>query len=187
MSDADLRYQHLRGDITDPRHGRQRRDGVLLEHIGGRGLANLDPTPGSVGKCVDLVWPDQVAALVTQLTRRAIANRTAIDAQFRDSGVAYQVRVTAHGPDRAICVIRPAAVAGEENVAASTAELPTHSPFWTKDDMCMLERQCLWELAQCGFCTSPLKTRPFPFTHLARRAIPLLVFRVGCHPADLVI
>jgi EAL domain-containing protein (putative c-di-GMP-specific phosphodiesterase class I)/GGDEF domain-containing protein len=101
-----------------------RRDGVLLEHIGGRGLVNLGPITGSVGKRLDLVWPDQVAALVTQLTRRAIAGRTAIDAQFRDGGVAYQVRVTAQGPDRAICVIRPASAAGEEDVAAKTAELP---------------------------------------------------------------
>jgi hypothetical protein len=99
-------------------------DGVLLEHIGGRGLANLDPPTGSVGKRLDLVWPDQIAALVTQLTRRAIANRSAIDAQFRDGGVAYQVRVTAQGPDRAICVIRPASVTGEEDDPAPTAALP---------------------------------------------------------------
>jgi EAL domain-containing protein (putative c-di-GMP-specific phosphodiesterase class I)/GGDEF domain-containing protein len=101
-----------------------RRDGVLLEHIGGRGLANLNPTTGSVGKRLDLVWPDQVAALVTQLARRAIANRSAIDAQFRDGGVAYQVRVTAQGPDRAICVVRPASVTGEVDDPAPTAALP---------------------------------------------------------------
>lgn len=101
-----------------------RRDGVLLEHIGGRGLANLNPAAGSVGKRLDLVWPDQVAALVTQLARRAIANRSAIDAQFRNDGVAYQVRVTAQGPDRAICVIRPASVTGEVDDTATTAALP---------------------------------------------------------------
>jgi EAL domain-containing protein (putative c-di-GMP-specific phosphodiesterase class I)/GGDEF domain-containing protein len=101
-----------------------RRDGVLLEHIGGRGLANLGPTTGSVGKRLDLVWPDQVAALVTRLTRRAIANRGAIDAQFRDGGVDYQVRVTPQGPDRAICVIRPASVAGDADDPAPTAASP---------------------------------------------------------------
>jgi EAL domain-containing protein (putative c-di-GMP-specific phosphodiesterase class I)/GGDEF domain-containing protein len=100
-----------------------RRDGVLLEHLGGRGLDNLELTLDSVGKRLDLVWPDQVAALVTQLARRAIANRAAIDAQFRDSGVAYQVRVKAQGPDRAICVIRPASAAAEEDAATTTAEL----------------------------------------------------------------
>jgi EAL domain-containing protein (putative c-di-GMP-specific phosphodiesterase class I)/GGDEF domain-containing protein len=97
------------------------RDGVLLEHISGRGLANLDPTTRSVGKRLDLMWPDQVAALVTQLTRRAIADRNTIDAQFRDGGVAYQVRVTALGPDRAICVIRPVSGAGEDAATASTS------------------------------------------------------------------
>jgi EAL domain-containing protein (putative c-di-GMP-specific phosphodiesterase class I) len=98
-----------------------RRDGVLLEHIGGRGLAHLDPAAGSVGKRLDLMWPDEVAALVTQLTRRAIADRNAIDAQFRDGGIAYQVRVTAQGPDRAICVIRPVSGAGEDTVASTSA------------------------------------------------------------------
>ena len=101
-----------------------RRDGVLLEHIGGRGLENLYLTTGSAGKRLDLVWPDQVAALMTQLTRRAIANRGAIDAQFQDRGVAYQVRVTAQGPDRAICVIRPASVAGEVDYPVPTAQSP---------------------------------------------------------------
>jgi predicted signal transduction protein with EAL and GGDEF domain len=95
------------------------RDGVLLEHISGRGLANLDPPTDSVGKRLDLMWPDQVAVLVKRLTRRAIADRNTIDAQFRDGGVSYQVRVTAQGPDRAICVIRPVSGVGDAAAAAS--------------------------------------------------------------------
>jgi predicted signal transduction protein with EAL and GGDEF domain len=97
------------------------RDGVLLEHISGRGLANLDPPTDSVGKRLDLMWPDQVAVLVKRLTRRSIADRNTIDAQFRDGGVSYQVRVTAQGPDRAICVIRPVSGAGEDAAAASNS------------------------------------------------------------------
>jgi hypothetical protein len=44
------------------------------------------------------------------------------------------------------------------------------------------------DLAPCSSAATVLE--PFhgiSFTHLARRAIPLLVFRVGFHPADLVI
>lgn len=99
-----------------------RRDGVLLEHIGGQGRANLDLTAGSVGKRLDLIWPDAVAALVTQLIRRAIANRTSVEASFRDSGMTYRMGATAQAPDRAICVIRSTSVAEDQRGTDATGE-----------------------------------------------------------------
>jgi EAL domain-containing protein (putative c-di-GMP-specific phosphodiesterase class I)/GGDEF domain-containing protein len=92
-----------------------RRDGTLLSHIGGTTLRALCPQHGSEGKPLDSVWPAPVAELIKQVTRRSIANRAPIETEFVNEMVRYEARVTPQGPDRAICVIRPAlAAAGDD-------------------------------------------------------------------------
>lgn len=82
-----------------------RRDGVLLEHISGHGTSDLTPAPGSIGQRLESVWPEAVAACVKQLVRRAIAERSTTEGTFHH-GCAYHARVSAQGPDRAICIVR---------------------------------------------------------------------------------
>lgn len=83
-----------------------RRDGIVLGFGGGHGLSSLKLTGESVGKsCADL-WPEPVAQLITQLARSAIARRTLAEAKFEDGGQLFEARLTARGPDRALCVIR---------------------------------------------------------------------------------
>ena len=83
-----------------------RRDGVILAVNAGHGVGALKPAGDSVGKQLVEVWPESVAELVKQLTRKAISTRNTAEAHFQDRGFEYEARATAQGPDRAICVIR---------------------------------------------------------------------------------
>ena len=86
-----------------------RRDGVVLALNAGHGVGELKPTGESVGKNIHEIWPEHVAELVKQLTRKAISTRTTAEAKFHDRGREYEVRASPQGPDRAICIIRPSA------------------------------------------------------------------------------
>src|SRR5260221_9719351 len=83
-----------------------RRDGIILSHGGGHGLSALKLDGESVGKRLDMVWPEAAAELVMRLSRRAIALRGSTEARFQDGGRHYEARLIAQGPDRALCVIR---------------------------------------------------------------------------------
>ncbi|HMK86476.1 MAG TPA: EAL domain-containing protein [Steroidobacteraceae bacterium] len=85
-----------------------RRDGVILEHFGGRAVASLVPAPECAGERLEAVWPEAVATAVKQAVRRAIAQRTAVDISLEHAQAHYELRAVAQGPDRAICVIRAA-------------------------------------------------------------------------------
>jgi predicted signal transduction protein with EAL and GGDEF domain len=86
-----------------------RRDGVILALNAGNGVGELKPTGDSIGKHLSEIWPEAVAELVKQLTRKAISTRDTAEARFRDRGCDYEARASAQGPDRAICIIRPVA------------------------------------------------------------------------------
>lgn len=103
-----------------------RRDGVILSFSAGQGMAPIGPSQAAMqdcaGKRLEAVWPESLARLLRQLTRKAIAQRTAVEAQFQESGRDYDVRVSAQGPDRAICVIRELLVASAVEALDLTEE-----------------------------------------------------------------
>jgi predicted signal transduction protein with EAL and GGDEF domain len=101
-----------------------RRDGIVLGHGGGRGLSGLKLNGESVGKRLEDLWPETVAELVMHLTRRAIAHRASAEARFQDNGQHYEARLSAQGPDRALCVIRPVLAAAPEDALDVTGERP---------------------------------------------------------------
>lgn len=82
-----------------------RRDGVVLQELGGRGLG-LPARGQLVGQKLTEVWPENVAALLLQMTHRALRDRNSADGQFSSGGRRYEVRVTAHARERVLCVIR---------------------------------------------------------------------------------
>lgn len=86
-----------------------RRDGHILSLSAGQGMA-LRPARGAAqdcaGKPLEAVWPESLATLLRQLTRKAISQRAPVEARFQEGGRNYDVRVSAQGPDRAVCVIR---------------------------------------------------------------------------------
>lgn len=84
------------------------RDGVVVAHGGGRDTAGLKPFAQADGKPLEASWPASIAALLRQLTRKSIAQRMTAEARFVSGSSEYTVQVSPRGPDRAVCVIRPA-------------------------------------------------------------------------------
>lgn len=83
-----------------------RRDGVVLAQGGGRDTAGLQPQADPAGKPLEASWPAPVAGLLLQLTRKAIAQRTPVEARFSSGRLEYTAQASARGPDWAICIIR---------------------------------------------------------------------------------
>ena len=97
-----------------------KRDGTPVAHAGGRAVPELGSRSA---KDFTPAWSETTGALVRRLVRNAIADRAPVEARFRERDEQYEVRVTPQGPDRAICVVRPAlATAGNAGLEA-TGEL----------------------------------------------------------------
>jgi predicted signal transduction protein with EAL and GGDEF domain len=94
-----------------------RRDGVVLALDGGQGVGKLRPGANSIGQNISQIWPEAVATLIRQLSRKCLASRIPVEARFQDRGRDYEARVSAQGPDRAIGIIR---ALGPESTAEST-------------------------------------------------------------------
>ncbi len=105
-----------------------KRDGVILSHMGGRGVAALALPPEAVGQRLDAIWPESIATCIKQTVRRAIAQRTTLDTFFTAADVRYELRTTAQGPGRALCVIRAAGSGSTTDEAVGPDEL-TQSRF----------------------------------------------------------
>ncbi|MEA3109643.1 MAG: hypothetical protein QOD56_2259 [Gammaproteobacteria bacterium] len=101
-----------------------RRDGILLTYAGGHALPGLKPDPGSIGENTETVWPKAVAVLIKRLTLKAIGLRAATDARFQHLGEDYEARVSAQGPDRALCVIRRVTARASDETLESTGVHP---------------------------------------------------------------
>jgi predicted signal transduction protein with EAL and GGDEF domain len=100
-----------------------RREGTVIDCGGGGGVGRLKPANPD-GQDLESLWPPAVAALVKQLVRKAIATRAPTEARFEDDGRGFEVRVSAQGPERALCVIRPMLIATQEDSLDLTDERP---------------------------------------------------------------
>ena len=87
-----------------------RHDGTILRTLGGRRLG-LGADGDIVGKTLFELWPEDVAASLLQIVRRALHDRGTSDAHFASGGRQYEARIAAHGRDRVLCIIRDAAAA----------------------------------------------------------------------------
>ena len=84
-----------------------RRDGSAIAHAGGTGVTELGAPDSGTGVFAPS-WSESTTALVRQLVRKAIADRTALESEFHERGNDYDIRVHPQGVDRALCVIRRA-------------------------------------------------------------------------------
>ena len=100
-----------------------KRDGVILSHMGGRGVAALALPQDAAGQRLASIWPESIASCIKQAVRRAIAQRATLDTPFTAADVRYEMRTTAQGPDRALCVIRAAGTSGAMDEAAGPDDL----------------------------------------------------------------
>jgi len=85
-----------------------RRDGTVLDQGGGRGLPGLEMLPNAIGKPLETLFQDSAAELLRALIRKAIKLRSDVEARFAMGQRRYEARVGPRGPERALCVIRPA-------------------------------------------------------------------------------
>lgn len=103
-----------------------RRDGAVLRHLGGRGLGlETSPVP-LTGRSISDICPQDAAVQIRQLIRRTIAGRDSASLEFAQKGRRFEARISAHGPDRVLCVIRELAAAmpdfDREGVRSGTTE-----------------------------------------------------------------
>jgi hypothetical protein len=101
-----------------------RRDGVVLEVGGGHGVPGLRPPVDFTGQPLEALCPQPFAEFLKRLTRRALAERTTVEARFEEDGHTYEARATAQGPERAVCIIRPASATLRDASLDSTDERP---------------------------------------------------------------
>jgi predicted signal transduction protein with EAL and GGDEF domain len=99
------------------------REGTVIACSGGAAVGRLRPA-NPEGQRPESVWPSALAKLLKQLIRKAISARVPAEARFDDEGRSFEVRVTPQGPERALCVIRPALIAAQEDSLDLTDERP---------------------------------------------------------------
>jgi two-component system CheB/CheR fusion protein len=100
-----------------------RRDGIVLDCGGGDAVPGLRPATDVTGERLETVWSPPVAQLLKQLTRKAIALRTTVEARFDQSGCTYEARASAQGPERAICLLRAAVASALDDVESTDERL----------------------------------------------------------------
>lgn len=149
-----------------------RRDGVLLEYIAGQGLLDLDASANAIGQSIESVWPEAAALEVKQLVRRAIKDRGTAQGSFHHERE-FHVRVSAQGPDRAVCVIRAtAAAAGEESTGHSGRR-----PF---------DRRGFMRRFKSSMSSAALRERPTAVAHIHVDGIADISRSIGSMVAEQV-
>jgi predicted signal transduction protein with EAL and GGDEF domain len=126
-----------------------RRDGTVLKVLGGRRLGLTD-AGDFAGKALGDLWPDDVAKLLLQMIRRTLRERGNEAANFSCDGREYEVRIAAHGRDRALCIIRDARV-GAHSVQADDVR---------ENNRGAVERRELFERLAQSVAESRLRERP---------------------------
>jgi predicted signal transduction protein with EAL and GGDEF domain len=101
-----------------------RPDGLITHHLGGRHVPFVRGRGSLAGRRLEEVLQAHVAALIARLVRRALSTRTGCEADFAVDGATYQARLSAQGPQRALCVIRHVSAGA---AAAQAAESGTAS------------------------------------------------------------
>jgi len=100
-----------------------RRDGVIMDHVGGGAVGALLPPADAAGARLDSVWPEAAALPVKHAVRRCIAQRKPVETRFECDDVRYELRAYAQGPDRALCVIRALSAGPPSDEAAPSDDI----------------------------------------------------------------
>jgi predicted signal transduction protein with EAL and GGDEF domain len=97
-----------------------RPDGLVLHARGGRGLPFLQGAGVLAGRRIQELIEPAAAQSLMRLAKSALADRNACEADLLIDGVSYQVRMSAQGPRRALCLIRHLSDAPTTAVAGRT-------------------------------------------------------------------
>jgi EAL domain-containing protein (putative c-di-GMP-specific phosphodiesterase class I)/GGDEF domain-containing protein len=94
--------------------------------LGGRAVLALVPRESGVGQRLESVFPEVLATSIRRSVRAAIAQRSSLDTTLSVLDVGYEMRTSAQGPDRAICVIRAAMAGSAESPQADSSGRPSY-------------------------------------------------------------
>ncbi|MEZ5500169.1 MAG: GGDEF domain-containing phosphodiesterase [Steroidobacteraceae bacterium] len=83
-----------------------RRDGLILKHVGGKASGLIQSDQPIEGRHLQEIWPDPAGKLLTRMVRRALTDRQSVTARFEIDSADFEAKVSAHGRERALCVIR---------------------------------------------------------------------------------
>ncbi len=96
-----------------------RRDGRVMDSLGGRTFT-MDLVPDAiVGESIEDCLPHGMAALLKQMLTRVLRTREPETEVMHDSGHRFELRVSAHGRDRVLLVLRDISDAGADGDKAS--------------------------------------------------------------------
>jgi EAL domain-containing protein (putative c-di-GMP-specific phosphodiesterase class I)/GGDEF domain-containing protein len=99
-----------------------RPDGTILDHIGGHRSFRAGKAGTLRGERLDSVWSEPVARAIRQMIRGVLATREPAEAHFREGDNSVEIRVRAHGRQRALLVVRDAG--GQDPSALREASAP---------------------------------------------------------------
>ncbi len=133
------------------------RNGVILKCVGGRDIEALQADEAIQGKRLADLWSADAADLLLRLIRRVLKECTAIDGTFTDRQRNHDVRVSPHGRDRVLCVIRSSETVSEpgsrhvddDRRQSETAEEPP-----------TLERRAFAQRLRHSIAAAALRERP---------------------------
>ncbi len=97
------------------------RDGRIARHLGGRGPQGIT-TAALEGRGIEELVEGADAASLRQWLRKALATRGAVEGTIEAGGRHYEVRFSAEGPNRAVCVLRECAA--DEDDERESARAP---------------------------------------------------------------
>jgi predicted signal transduction protein with EAL and GGDEF domain len=100
-----------------------RRNGVILRHLGGRGLKGLADGESLEGRRVEEVWGPEAGQQVMQMVRRALSSREQVEGRFGSGTLQFEARVEPVGPERVLCVIRTAGKAAPDTGSTSRTDM----------------------------------------------------------------
>ncbi len=98
-----------------------RPDGLVVRHIGGFKLPLFQGRGSLAGRHLEELLDEASCKLLMRLVRRCLADRANCESEFSVAGADYLARISPQGPERALCIIRQVASAGEGGPASTSA------------------------------------------------------------------
>ncbi|HPF26347.1 MAG TPA: GGDEF domain-containing phosphodiesterase [Steroidobacteraceae bacterium] len=133
------------------------RTGTIVKYVGGRDIEALQGTLQVQGKLLADLWTPPTADLLLRMVRRALKDCAAADGQFAEHARKYDVRVTPHGRERAMLVIRASSAVSEPG---SSAIADQRSQPSTSQEAPTLERRAFAQRLRQSVADAALRERP---------------------------
>ncbi len=133
------------------------RTGTIVKYVGGRDIEALQGAMPVQGKQLAELWTPPTADLLLRMVRRVLKDCAAADGQFTEHARKYDVRVSPHGRERAMLVIRASSAVSEpgSRIVADQRSQPSAS-----SEAPTLERRAFAQRLRQSVADAALRERP---------------------------